>query len=175
MQQLTGQQLLVRNTGRPYRILRADSGWGKTQVMAYEALWYARFANKRILVITTDTVNFNLALSQFAIQEHDTSEIQVSTSYIESDWFMCIVDQAETFDEDALKLIIKQCAEAKILWISTQPLSKEHWLSDVIVKKRRDSRTRNVDWWIKDGENCDNYTKNQTESTADEGLIFQTS
>lgn len=170
MQQLTGQQLAVRHTGRPYRILRADSGWGKTQVMAYEALWYARFARKRILVITTDPVNFNLALSQFALQEHDTSEIQVSTTYIESDWFMCIIDQAETFDQDELKLIVKQCSGAKILWISTQPLSKQHWLTDVIAKKRRDVRTKNVDWWIKDGENCDSYAKNQQDIYQDLGV-----
>lgn len=164
MIQLTGSQQQARATGRKYRLLFALEGWGKTYTLAYDALWYARFANKQILVVTPDPSEFNQALSSFPLQEHNHSEILVSDKYMAGEWFMVIIDNHEHYTESELKQLIKQADSTRMLWIAGTVPDKGHWLD----KLMRERRGRKPDWWVYVGEKNDSYTENQTITVADQ-------
>lgn len=156
----TAAQELHRATGRKYRLILAPEGWGKTYMLAYDALWYARFPNKRVLVITSDVNDFNQALSSYTLLEHDTSNITVATEYQPGDWFMVIIDSAETYTEVQIKNFLVPADNAELVWISARTPAKTHWLYQLMLSKRADKHTKNRHWWVVVGEKHESYQEN---------------
>ena len=156
----TAAQELHRATGRKYRLILAPEGWGKTYMLAYDALWYARFPNKRVLVITSDTEEFNSALASYTLLEHDTSDITVSDCYVPGDWFMVIIDRAETYTEVQIKNFLVSGDSADFVWIGAKTPAKTHWLYELMLSKRADRNTKNRHWWVVVGEKHESYTEN---------------
>ena len=163
MTMLTGAQQDGRCTGKKYRVLFARESWGKTYLLAYDALWYSRFRNKRILAITHNVEEFNAALSEFPLQEHNSSEIVVSTKFEPGPWFMIIIDNAETYNEADLKSLITQCDGDALLWISSKILPSTHWLKRYSEIKKK-NRIKYNEWWIFQGDSRDSYTRNQSQT-----------
>lgn len=151
----TGAQHQARSTGRTYRLLLADTGWGKTYTLAYDALWYAKYSNKQILVVTKDITAYNRALSEYCLQEHDTSEIVVSDKYLQGSWFMVQIDGYEHWPEAELRSLLAE-VQSNLLWIAGSIPSKDHLIYDLLLKARKNRS----DWWIKIGDKHESYTEN---------------
>jgi hypothetical protein len=111
------------------------------------------------LAITSNVEEFNSALSEFPIQEHDSSEIVVSTKFEPGPWFMIIIDNAETYNEADLKSLITQCDGDALIWISSKILPSTHWLKRYSEIKKK-NRIKYNEWWIYQGDSRDSYTKN---------------
>lgn len=141
-------------------------------MLAYDALWYAQYTNKRILVVTPDPAEFNKALSEYSFIEHDTSEIVVSDEYQSGHWFMCILDAVEQYTESQLRDLMLKCSEASMVWISSRLMPETHFLQQLMRQKRKDKHNKNgKDWWIVVGEKNDSYRESVKQVEPVEDIV----